>query len=137
MVGPMSAATLNLSVEQNASFTGNLTLTDASTNLPSNIAGVVAKMAVVAVYGRAAIFTLDSNGNGLLVHDSIDHVTDPSTITINISGLQTALLTAMPSATIIPPVQKYYYDLLLEYPTGTVTRLVQGTLSVTGGVTSD
>jgi hypothetical protein len=133
----MSAATLNLSVEQYASFTGTLTLTDAATALPSDVGGVTARMAIVAFYGRPPLITLDSNGNGLVVHDSIDHSTDATTVTITLTGLQTAAMTVPPSATVIPPRQNYYYDLILEYPSGLVTRLVQGTLSVAGGATSD
>jgi len=133
----MSAATLNLTVEQYASFTGAISLTDASTTLPSNISGAIAKMTIVAIYGRPALISLDSNGNGLLVHDSTDHVADPSTVTINLTAVQTSTFVVPPNAQVNPPTAKLYYDLILEYPSGEVTRLVQGTLTVIGGATSD
>jgi len=133
----MSAATLNLTVEQYASFIGAISLTDASTNLPSNISGAIAKMSILLVYGRPPLLNLDSNGNGLLVHDSSDHKTDPSTVTISLTALQTSSFVVTPSPTVVPPVAKYYYDLILEYPSGDITRLVQGTLTVIGGITND
>jgi hypothetical protein len=94
-------------------------------------------MTIVAIYGRPALISLDSNGNGLLVHDSTDHVADPSTVTINLTAVQTSTFVVPPNAQVNPPTAKLYYDLILEYPSGEVTRLVQGTLTVIGGATSD
>jgi hypothetical protein len=133
----MSAAVLNLTVEQNASFEGVLTLSDGSTALPSNVSGVVAKMAIVALYGRPPLISLSSPSNGLIVHDSTDHISDPSSVTINLTAAQTTGLAVLPSVTVNPPKATYYYDLILEYPSGWVTRLVQGTIIVIGGATSD
>ena len=113
----MAAGTLDLSIEQGATY--NLVLTWRIDGTAVNLTGYTARLqARVDVEDTETVLSLTS-GAGITLGGAA------GTITLNQTATQTALL----------PAGTYIYDLELVSGGGVVTRLVQGELIVSAEVT--
>ncbi len=114
----MSAATHDILIEQGATFLLNLVWKD-SLGAPINLTGYTARMQVRhKITDASPLLTFTTENGGIALGGAL------GTITLNATATQTAALTA----------DQYVYD--LELVTGaTVTRLVQGSFTVTPEVT--
>lgn len=113
----MSAGTLDLSIEQGATY--NLVLTWKIDGTAVNLTGYTARLqARVDVEDSEVILSMTSS-NGITLGGAL------GTITLNLTATATA---ALASGT-------YVYDLEMAAGSGTVTRLVQGELVVSAEVT--
>ena len=116
----MPAGTLDLEIEQGATFTKVLTWKD-SEDVPINLSGFQARMQIRTTEEAAdppalALTTV----NGRIALGGI-----AGTITLLISATDTSAITA----------GSYVYDLELESGGGTVTRLVKGAVTVDREIT--
>lgn len=113
----MAAGILDFTIEQGATF--NLLLTWKIDEVPVNLSGYTARLqARVDIEETDTILSL-TTGAGITLGGSA------GTISLNQTATQTAVL----------PNGEYVYDLELIAGNGTVTRLVQGQLSVSAEVT--
>ena len=115
----MTAAKHNLTIDQGATF--RITLTYKIDSTPVNLTGYAARMQVRERYDSetTAVSLTSAPGGGLTLGGSA------GTIAIEITDVQSA---AMPAGRLV-------YDLELVAPNGDVTRLVEGTMTVTPEVT--
>lgn len=116
----MSAGTYNLRVEQYATFNLNILWTDNTGN-PVNLTGYSADLRIVDSDGVTDLLTLST-------------VTPPGGITLG-GILGTIILTIPASITALLPINSFKYDLLLTDGSGSKTRLLQGSMDVSAGIT--
>ena len=115
----MSAGTLDLFVEQGATFSYALTLTD-SVGAPVNLTGYTARMQMRRSVQSPDILISLTTANGRLVITPLTGV-----ITMTISATDTAALN----------FQSAVYDLEIESAGGIVTRLIEGKVRLSLEVT--
>ena len=115
----MSAGTLDLFVEQGATFSYTLTLTD-SAGAPVNLTGYTARMQMRRSVQSPDILISLTTANGRLVITPLTGV-----ITMTISATDTAALN----------FQSAVYDLEIESAGGIVTRLIEGKVRLSLEVT--
>jgi tRNA threonylcarbamoyladenosine modification (KEOPS) complex Pcc1 subunit len=112
----MSAGLYTLTIEQGATLNLVLTYKDSSGNLV-NLTGYTARMSLRATFdAAAAILSLTTENSRISLGGAA------GTITLTISATDTAALTAPQSGV---------YDLELVSGSAVVTRLIQGTFTVT------
>jgi len=117
----MAAGTHNIVIEQAATFVLPLLWKDADGD-PIPLTGAVARMQIRAAYGAAtALITLTSAPGGGIV------LVDPGQITITITDEQTDVLVNRSAV----------YDLRLDWPDGTSTRLIGGKVTIKPAATLD
>jgi hypothetical protein len=115
----MAAGTYNITIEQGATFTLPLTYKDADDD-PVPLTDALARMQIrQKVTSTDTIVDLDSDTLGGIT------ISDPGGITVVISDEVTAAIT----------IKTGVYDLEIEWVDGTVTRLLQGTVTVSPEVT--
>jgi hypothetical protein len=116
-----STGRLDLTIQKGASFSRTLTYLQAS-GAPRDLTGYTARMQIKDVYGGTLLYEL-TTGNGRITIDGVNGKT-----TLTLSAVQTAGLTFASGI----------YDLELVSPAATpvVTRLVEGTITVTPEVTT-
>lgn len=117
----MTAALWRLCIEQRASFTLALRLTDDA-GQPVNLTGYTARMQIRDHVGAAdpPLASLSTDpGGGITISD------DGQTLTVTFTGAQTAAFTW----------EHAVYDLLLTAPDGTADRLLRGEAEVSQAVT--
>ena len=115
----MSAARLNLKIEQGATFSHRLFWKDAS-RTPIDLTGYLARMHVREDKSSVGILTELTIANNRITLGGVN-----GTIDLSITATDTAAITWL----------RGVYDLELESPTGVVTRLVEGTVIVATEVT--
>jgi len=115
----MSAGTLDLFVEQGATFSYTLTLND-SAGAPVNLTGYTARMQMRRSVQSPDILISLTTANGRLVITPLTGV-----ITMTISATDTAALN----------FQSAVYDLEIESAGGIVTRLIEGKVRLSLEVT--
>lgn len=111
-------ATLNLTFPQGATWSLALTWNDDGGD-PINLTGYTARMHVRKSYDAATTVVALTSGSGITLGGAA------GTITLSVSATTTGGV----------PASTYVYDLELESGGGQVTRLVEGTLTVTPEVT--
>ena len=118
----MPAATINLpNIERYASYAVPITFSsDFCNGIPVDLTGCTADMMIRASYGGSDVIELSTANGG---------------ITIPVPATGTLNLVLTPTLTAGLPVGIFIYDLLVTFPSGTVTRFIQGTVTVTDGVT--
>lgn len=118
----MAAGVANFIIDQNATFIQTLDWTDASGN-PIDLTSWTAKMSIGnAAPPKTVYLTLSSTGMspGIVLGDAL------GTITITIPEATVASFTFLNAV----------YDLLLTAPDNNITRLIQGNIQVSPGVTT-
>lgn len=118
---PMAAFKLNLKIDQGATFTQLVTWkTGPAPGTAVDLTGCTARMhARAKVADALTLLNLTTTNGGLVLGGAA------GTVTINLTDEQTTLL-AWKSAV---------YDLEIEFPDGTVKRLMRGSISVSPEVT--
>lgn len=114
----MSAAVIDLNVDQGSTYTLPLTYKDPNGNTV-DISGYSARMQLRKTIAQAA------PDLSLVSPTNITVGTTNGQILVTMSATQTGALTA----------KKYVYDLEIESPAGVVTRLIQGNIHVSPQVT--
>lgn len=114
----MSPGILNLTLAQGETWSLSLTWTDDAGS-PISLAGYTAAMQVRVMYDSATPVLSLASGSGITLGGAA------GTVAISVDATTTAAL----------PAAIYVYDLELRSAGGTVTRLVQGNLTVTPEVT--
>lgn len=117
----MAAATVALPpIEKYATYSHTITWTDVSGN-GINLSNCTADMMLKITQGVPDVLFELSTANGRIV------ITDPinGVIQLTISSSDTATL----------PVESMVYDLVISFPSGVKTRLIQGSIAVSDGVT--
>ena len=114
----MPAAQYNIIIEQGATWRLSLTWKD-SAGAPIDLTGYTARMQVRQAYGAADALLSLSNGTGITLGPSA------GVITLTASATQTAAIAA----------RNGVYDLEMVAPDGTVTRLLQGSVTISPEVT--
>ena len=114
----MPAAQYNITIEQGATWRLSLTWKDVA-GAPIDLTSYTARMQVRQAYGTADALLNLSSGAGITL--------GPSTgaITLTASAAQTAAIAA----------RNGVYDLEMVAPDGTVTRLLQGSVTISPEVT--
>lgn len=115
----MTAATYDILIEQGATFRLNLIWKDGNNTLV-NLSGYSARMQIRRRYRDEAILLSLTSANGAIALGG-----SAGTITITASATGTATL----------PAKESVYDLELESADGTVTRLIEGGVTITPEVT--
>ena len=115
----MPAAKYNLEVEQGATFTLALAYKDAN-DVPINLTGYSARMQIRHKAGSASALIDATTANGKIVLVAAD-----GGITVTVPATDTDALT----------VTTGVYDLEIEDASSVVTRLLQGTVAISKGVT--
>lgn len=115
----MTAATYNITVEQGATFTLDLVYKD-NVGTPIDLTGYTARMQIRRSYSATSPLATFTTENGRIVLGTTDG-------TVSVTG--EAALTASIG------VRNAVYDLELISPTGVVTRLIRGSVSVSPEVT--
>jgi hypothetical protein len=115
----MPAATYNFTIEQGATFTITFGYR-ASTGAPINLTGFSARMHARQPLESSRTLINATTANGLLTIAPLD-----GTVTLALTATQTAALN----------FDKARYDLELEAGNGVVTRLVEGTITLSKEVT--
>lgn len=111
----MSAATIaNITINQRASFQVTVIVKDG--NALQNLTGYTA----VAKYKDNL--------------QSPDNLSKPFTTTVSNAAAGEITMSLTPEETSKLLIQKYVYDLAIISPTGFKTRIMEGTISVSGGV---
>lgn len=113
------AVTHNITIEQGATFQLNLLWKD-SLNAPINLTGYTARMQVRRKHSDAAIL--------------LDFTTVNGAITLG-GAAGTIVVTGLATLTDDVPAKVCVYDLELVSPSGFVTRLIEGSATVTPEVT--
>lgn len=116
----MPAAKLNLIIEKNATFKRKLVWRDRL-NKPINLTGYSAKMQIRSAIGSVDVLLELTSANGRIQLGTVN-----GAILLLISAADAALLTWSSGV----------YDLILVAPDGTETRLVEGSVTVSQGVTA-
>lgn len=111
--------TFNITINQGATFELTITWKD-SAGTAINLTGYTARMQVRETYSSSSTVVSLTNGSGITLGGAA------GTIAIVISATTTAALTAPFSGV---------YDLEIVSPAGVVTRLIQGTATVSAEVT--
>lgn len=115
----MAAGTLDFTIEQGATF--NLLLTWEINNVAVDLTNYTARLqARVDVEDTETVLSLTTDAGGGITLGGV-----AGTISLDRTATQTALL----------PNGEYVYDLELLAGSGTVTRLVQGQLTISAEVT--
>ena len=114
----MAAANYDLYIEQGATFTLQLVWKDDE-GTPIDITGYSARMQIRRNYGSEPVISL-ADGEGLVLGNTA------GTIEITITDEQTEAIT----------ITSGRYDLELEFG-GVVTRLIEGLVDISRGVTKD
>lgn len=115
----MTAAQHDITIEQGATFTLNLVWRDAN-NVPVNLTGYTARMQVRSSYTDPTAQLSLTTENGAIVLGG---------------ALGTIAVTASATSTDDITVRSGVYDLELQASDGTVTRLVQGKVTISPEVT--
>lgn len=115
----MPAAPYNFTIEQGTTFTVSFAYRD-SAGAPINLNGYVARMHARQPLESSRTLINATTANGLLVITAVT-----GTITLNLTATQTAALSFTTAR----------YDLEIESPAGIVTRLVEGTITLSKEVT--
>jgi hypothetical protein len=117
----MPAANVTLPpIEKYATYSHTITWTD-ETGAGINLVGCTADMMIKLTQGVPDIVFELSTTNGRIV------ITDP------INGVMQLTINSTDTATV--PVESLVYDLVVTFPSGTKTRLIQGAINVNDGVT--
>ena len=116
----MAAFKLNLKIEQGATFTKLVTWKTGAPALPVDLSGCTARMQARArVSDTAVLLDLTTLNGGIVLGGAA------GTVQIILTDEQTAAIGWTGAV----------YDLEIEFPIGTVTRLLQGSISVSPEVT--
>lgn len=111
----MAAYSINLLVEKNSNFSTTITITDEDNGLPLNLTGFTAEAKIKRSFS--------STTSQSFTVEFVDRVA--GVIGLSLSSSQTALLTS----------RRYVYDLVITSPAGVKTRVVEGIVEVSPGVT--
>jgi hypothetical protein len=115
----VAASTYNLLIEQGATFTLSLVWRDSEGDAV-DLTGYSARMQVrPSVTSEDVLLTLDSDGNGITLGGNT------GAVAVLATAAQTELIAA----------KRGVYDLELEAADGTVTRLLQGAVTISPEVT--
>lgn len=113
----MSAGKLNITIEQGATFTRKISMTDA-TGAAVNLTGATVAAKLSPGFGAATSYpftmTVTDGPNG-----RISWVM-PNTVTVGLNGATKA---------------RWVYDIEVTYPSGNVDRILQGEATIEPGVT--
>lgn len=111
----MAAVSINLLINQGADYDATFTITNEDNGLPLNLAGYTAEAKIKKSYTSSTFssFTLEF----------VDRIS--GIIKISLTDEQTALLVA----------RRYVYDILITSPNGVKTRVIEGIIEVSPGVT--
>lgn len=124
----MAKTPTKLSIDQGTTYSNLIVWTD-STGAAKNLYSYSAKMELRASYASNTVVTTLSTANGEIT------TSENGEITLFLDADRTAALPVDYTQTAKPPKTEYVYDLELTDPDGTVTRLLYGTVVVTGEVT--
>lgn len=111
----MAAYSINLLVEKNSDFSTTITIADEDNGLPLNLTGFTAEAKIKRSFASAV-----SQSFSVEFVDRVDGV-----MGLSLTSSQTSLLTA----------RRYVYDLVITSPSGVKTRVVEGIVEVSPGVT--
>lgn len=111
----MAAYSINLEVEKNSDFDTTLTITDEDNGLPLNLAGFTAESKIKRSYTSLTSYSFDV--------EFVDRIA--GVIRLSMNSEQSSVLTA----------KRYVYDVVITSPSGVKTRVVQGIIEVSPGVT--
>jgi len=111
----MAAYSINLPVEKNSDFSTTITIADEDNGLPLNLTGFTAQAKLKRSFTSAVAQTFSV--------EFVDRVA--GVLGLSLSSTQTATLTA----------KRYVYDLVITSPAGVKTRVVEGIVEVSPGVT--
>lgn len=121
----MAAGTYNFTIEQGATFKRRLTwsYTDPATGQeePNNLTGFTVKMQIRDLPTDPNILLELSTENGKITVDA-----GVGQINLTLSALETSKITKW---------REGYYDIIVTSPLGEVTRLLQGKIAVSYGIT--
>jgi hypothetical protein len=111
----MAAYSINLLVEKNCNFSTTITITDEDNGLPLNLTGFTAEAKIKRSFASTV-----SQSFSLEFVDRVDGV-----MRLSLTSTQTSSLVA----------KRYVYDLVITSPLGVKTRVVEGIIEVSPGVT--
>lgn len=111
----MSAYSINLQVEKNANFDTTLTIADEDNGLPLNLTGFTAEAKM-----KRSFASTTSHAMSVEFVDRLSGV-----IRLSLTPQQSSVLTA----------KRYVYDVVITSPSGVKTRVVEGIVEVSPGVT--
>lgn len=111
----MSAFSINLIVEKNSDYSTELTITNDSNGVPLNLAGYTAAAKMKKSYTSSTEYNINV--------EFLDRVA--GVIRLFLSSAETSQI----------PSGRYVYDVLLTSPNNTKTRVVEGLIEVSPGVT--
>jgi hypothetical protein len=115
----MAAGNYDILIEQGATFMLDLTWKDTE-GTPIDISGCFVRMQIRKTYNSDAVFSLTNDSDGGIETGGV-----AGTITAEISAEDTRDI----------DIRRGYYDLEIEFPSGIVTRLIQGGVDVSREVT--
>lgn len=115
----MAAGRYDIIVEQGATWTRTITVTDDGT--PRDLSGYTIRMQVRSKHSSETVLLEMTTGNGITITDAAGGV-----FVVQLTAEQTGAL---------PRVNGYRYDLELEDGAGVVTRLLEGRFTVSPEVT--
>ena len=126
----MPAATLDLFMEQGASFKRTLIFKDSQVvPVEIDLTGNVYKAEIRK--------TISGDLVAEFVCTVLDQVTNKGEMTMYLSDEQTEAIVMKPQNTQTRALEKFTYDMEVEYPSGDKDRVIQGVISISPGVTHD
>ena len=116
----MTAGQLDLKIDQGATWSQVITITtDVAGTIPLNLTGYTAAMMLRSTYDVASpSVSLTSPSGGLVL-----------------GGAAGTITATIPAATTATLAGTYVYDLTITSPSGTVTRQLQGTVTINPAAT--
>lgn len=128
----MSAANVNLVMEQGATFRQTITVTSPSGGV-YDLTGCTAHLqAVSQYYSTTKVLDLSSSNSGIIVNGTA------GTVSLFMSASDTKTLGAsLGKGSGLPPIRVLYYDLDITFPSGDTIRVIQGLIKYIVGVTDN
>lgn len=112
----MASVPINLFVEQGTDYSATFTITNEENGLPLNLASYTAEAKIKKSYTSAVY-------SGVFTVEFVDRI--GGVIKISLTSEQTSLLTGY----------RYVYDVLVTSPNGIKTRVIDGIIEISPGVT--
>jgi hypothetical protein len=123
----MAAASLDIFIEQGATFFRRLTIKDEN-DQPVDLTGRTFRGKIKRSIGGAELASF--------TFDILNQTTDPGKITMALTPTQTAALPVKRGTDAIRTTAEYIYDVEMVYGTGDVDRILQGKATVSGEATT-
>jgi hypothetical protein len=126
----MAVQQFNVSAVQGTTFNSVITVKQSDGVTIQNLTGYTAKLEIRSAYSaKTPVYTGTSTGDLVLGGSA-------GTISWTMSATATGAIPVVANpAGVIPPVQTYYYDLLITSPGGVVTEVCYGSFYLTAVIT--